>query len=118
MIPERVIIPNFRLSQVNKASDGYIIPHAEVLRSNMMANIEAFDSHYPIPENALFLCVREKMDDGDYRYGMAAIPVDNYRCDLLEVFLHGFEKFPHIVITFKRDVGNVIRRVLKNLAFS
>lgn len=120
MIPQRVLVPSWRNSQVNKReADGSTIPHLEVLTSNMKANMEAFEEAYPNgSHDAIYICAREKMEDGDYRCCMAAIPVDKNGVGVVEVVLSHFEKVPHVVISHKPSIADVIRRVLKMLAFS
>lgn len=120
MIPRTVLVPSWKFSQVNKREkDGSIIPDLEVITSNMVANAEAMETNgSPSTDSVVYICLREKLADGDYRCGIAAIPVNNKDTDVVEVILDHFDKMPHLVISPKKGIADVIRRVLKNIIFS
>lgn len=111
-----LIIPSFLHSQVDKKKTS---SPGEIVRSNLNAVLDSIDSEYP-DEDILIICAREKVN-GEHRYGMAAIPANNPRyggTELFSIELNGFKRLPGFVINAKRDVLNVIKRVLSNLIFS
>jgi hypothetical protein len=120
MNPRTVHIPSWKFSQVNKReSDGSIIPDLEIVTSNMVANAEAAETNgMRTTGNMIYICVREKLPDGDSFCGIAAIPVDKSDTDVVEVVLHQFQKMPHIVISPSKGIADVVKRVLKNIIFS
>lgn len=119
MIPKTVWLPTFKLSQVNKRDDGSIIPHLEILSSNMAANVDAMEAAgTPDSDNVIYICIKEKLDDGDYLCAIAAMPLNKDIHDLVDVQLRKFKKVPHIVISSKPGIVDVIKKVLKNIIFS
>lgn len=119
MSPRRVLIPTFKLSQVCKREDGSITPHLEIITSNMAVNVESMESQgSPANDNVMYICIKEKMEDGDYLCGIAAVPFNKNDNDLIEILLHKFEKMPHVVVSLRPGIGDIVKRVLKNLIFS
>jgi hypothetical protein len=113
-----LLLPSFLFSQVNKKDDGTLFSMEEVLKTNMSATIEAFDSTVDPDRDVIFLCTREKLVDGDYKLCVAGIPVKQYKTDLINLVLSEFKSFPTIVMDDKKDIANVVERVLKNMTFA
>jgi hypothetical protein len=112
MISKILNVPSFLVSELR----GEYTSIEQLIKSEMEFNVDAFDSQFDEIKDAIFLCVREKQKDGDYRLCLAAIPT-NYSGDIINVALDGFSNMATIVINNKNDVAKVIEKVLENKAF-
>jgi hypothetical protein len=119
MNPRVIHLPIWKFSEVNKRGNGTIAPDLEVVTSNMVANAEAAETNVRKTDSVIYICVREKLADGDHLCGIGTIPFDKNDNDVVEIILEDqFQKMPHIVITPSKGIADVVRRVLKNIIFS
>ena len=114
-----VIIPSWLWSQVNKdgQKDGEFLTSRQVLENHLMAVIDEFYKTNP-DDDMVLICAKERMPSGDFRYGMAAVPVDNNDSDIINFELNGFKKIPTLFLNAKREVIKTVTRILGNLAFA
>jgi hypothetical protein len=104
------------MKEVNTKSDGTKLTEKEVLESNLLACIDSYGIAHS-DEDLLILCSRQKIDNNDYKYCMACMPVNKYNDKLVNITLFKADNVPTIVIDDKRDILDTVRRVLKNKAF-
>jgi hypothetical protein len=116
-----IIIPSWLWSQVNKEGqkEGEFLTSRQVLENNLMSAIDEFYKAHPNDsDNMVLVCAKERIPSGDFRYGIACVPVDNNDADIINFELNGFKKIPTLFLNAKKEVIKTVTRILGNLAFA
>ena len=115
-------LPTFLYSHLNKVLSedylptGEIISQDKVLKENLLSMIDSADSDQSNLQDVVFICIRKKESDNEYRYSIAAVPFTEEK--IVYVGAVGFPNIPTIFINAKIDIIETIKRILRNLTFS
>lgn len=114
MTTRRVLVPTFEHHKVDGAE--HTLTPEQVFVRNMEALYQSADTAFNTPtDNAIYIFVREKMANGEFRYGCAALPTEHD--EYLTVEIPGCKKLPPIFINVKEEIIKVVKRVKNNLTF-
>lgn len=110
------IIPSFTTKQLQehyKHKDIKII-----FIDSIKSAIERFDTLLD-EDNMLLIAVKEKMEDNDYKIGVACIPIpiSNMGEDYLAISLHDFTNIKEIFVSTKHKLYDLFKRITNNLSF-
>ena len=118
MTVRQVYVPSYRFKQLNESAlkNGHEErKRVEMEKDEITSCVDAFDS-VNNTDDAIFLCIRKALPDGDFRYGIICTALDS---KILKINLSNFNLQTSIISNNKdSEIGAVIERVLKNMTFA
>jgi hypothetical protein len=115
MTHKKITVPAFKFTEVNAGEDSKNAAFPQVFVKEMEAAMLNFEK-ISTTDNAIYIFIREKMDNGQFKYGIMVTPTEND--DSIAVECDSFKKLPPIFFNVKTEVIKIVRKVMNNLAFS
>lgn len=111
MKTQKLAVPQFLYTQVNKREDGTIISHTDTMKGNVSCAIDVFDSMEGAPVDCFVICSREKVGD-DFRYGITVSPMHR-DCDFVRIGMPASFKPVLIEPIRDRNIGDIIEKLME-----
>lgn len=108
-------IPSFTIKQLQEHYGHKDIK--VIFMDSVKSAIESFDDFHTSKKDMILIAVREKMEEDDYRIGVACIPMSNFD-DAISISLHGFSNIKEMFIITKNELYSTFKRIIKNLSFT